>query len=156
MAANEVWQRIKIARDALDEMSGTMTKESQNKFVKKIQELRKFSNNLSPSSNKDSIENQIQSMISEGYTILKQESNSKKDLIMQIEGKNKDRVKSLRAKSKVKYNETKRRNRGVKNNSDKSNFVNEPAASSASSRAGWWITSPSTRTTRWSSSPSFA
>ena len=119
MAANEVWQRIKIARDALDEMSGTMTKESQNKFVKKIQELRKFSNNLSPSSNKDSIENQIQSMISEGSTIMNQESNSKMNLIMQIEGKNKERVKSLRAKSKVSYNETKRRNRGVKNNSDK-------------------------------------
>jgi hypothetical protein len=135
MAANEVWQRIKMARDALDEMSATMTKESQDKFIKEIQDLRKFSNNLSPSINKDSLENQIQSMISEGYTILKQESNSKKDLIMQIEGKNKDRVKSLRAKSKVKYNETKRRNRGVKDDSDKSNFLNEPAASSVAPAA---------------------
>ena len=143
MAANEVWQRIKIARDALDEMSATMTKESRDKFVKEIKDLRKFSNNLSPSSNKDSLENQIQSMISEGYTILKQESNSKKDLIMQIEGKNKDRVKSLRAKSKVKYNETKRRNRGVKNDSDESNFVNESAASSASSASAAYAASAS-------------
>lgn len=137
MAENEAWQRIKTAREALQEMSATMTKESQDKFVKEIQALRKFSNNSSPNINKNSIENQIESMISEGYTIMKQEHNFVTDKILEQEGKNKERIGSLRVrKQNVKYNETKRRSRQVKNNSSESNFVNNaPAASAAASSA---------------------
>ena len=127
---SEAWQRIKIAQEALDKLSETMTKESQDKFVKEIQELIKFFNNLSPNIHKNDIENQIKSMISDGRAIIKQEINSKRakhDFIIQKESKSKEPVKSLRAKSKVKYNETKRINPKINNNNNalESNFINK-------------------------------
>jgi hypothetical protein len=103
MAESEAWQRIKTAREALQEMSATMTKESQDKFVKEIQALRKFSNNSSPNINKNSIENQIESMISEGYAILDEEHETKRELLAAVQGKNYRQTSKLRKRRNVNY-----------------------------------------------------
>jgi hypothetical protein len=100
---SEAWRHIEIARKALQEMSAIMTRESQDKFIKEIQILINIFNNLSPNVRRDGIENQIDSMISEGYAILDKEHETKRELLAALQGKNYRQTSKLRKRRNVNY-----------------------------------------------------
>ena len=147
---SEAWRHIEIARKALQEMSAIMTRESQDKFIKEIQTLINIFNNLSPNVRRDGIENQIDSMISEGYTILDKEHETKRELLATVQGKNYRQTSKLRKRRNVNYTNalpkenlkilrnSKRRRKGkvtYNNNLFEENFNNMPAAPASSSMA---------------------
>jgi hypothetical protein len=147
---SEAWRHIEIARKALQEMSAIMTRESQDKFIKEIQILINIFNNLSPNVRRDGIENQIDSMISEGYTILDKEHETKRELLATVQGKNYRQTSKLRKRRNVNYTNalpkenlkilrnSKRRRKGkatYNNNLFEENFNNMPAAAASSRMA---------------------